>query len=66
MGSILMNNNINEKIIEKINEIPKNNIQDFLKEALELEYEVRDQEKPHIGNKYRDLINKYYSDNNDS
>ncbi len=61
-----MNNNINKKIIEKIDNIPEKNIQEFLKDALEIEYDVRDQEKPRIRSDYENLINKYYSDTNDS
>lgn len=66
MGSLLMNNNINRKIIEKIDEIENKNIQNFLFEALQIEYEVRDQDKPHIKKDYEKLIKKYYSDYNDS
>lgn len=61
-----MNNNINRKIIEKIDEIENKNIQNFLFEALQIEYEVRDQDKPHIKKDYEKLIKKYYSDYNDS
>ena len=61
-----MNNNINEKIILKIDEISDDNIRSFLIEALNIEYKVRDQEKPHIKKDYENLINKYYSDNDDS
>lgn len=60
------NNNINTKIMDIINEIPDKNVQDFFIEALQVEYEVRDQEKPRIKKDYEKLIEKYCRDNNDS
>lgn len=66
MGSLLMNNNINKKIVEKIEEIPNTNVQNFLLDILEIEYEVRDQDKPRIKDRYEQKIEKYYSDSDDS
>jgi len=57
-----MNNNINDKIIEKINEISDKNIKDFIIEALEIEYEFRDYDKPRNKEKYNNLIEKYCRD----
>jgi len=61
-----MNNNINSKIKEILNEIPEKNIQNFLIETLNIEYEVRNQDKPRIKKDYEKLIEKYCRDNNDS
>ncbi len=61
-----MNNNINAKIIEIIDEIPEKDIQNFLKDALQIEYEVRNQDKPRIKRDYEKLIEKYCRDNHDS
>lgn len=61
-----MNPNINEKIIEKIKnmKIPKKK-EDFLIEALNLEYENRDLGEI-LKDKYMPLIEKYSGEENDN
>lgn len=48
------------KIDEEIDKLDcDNNIKNFLKDALNLEYEFRDNEKPRVTSMYTELVKKY-------
>lgn len=51
---------INENILEKIDEITKNeDMRNFLKEALQKEYDKRDESERAFGKEYSKLVEKY-------
>lgn len=55
-----MNEDINKDILKKIEESSQpDNIKDFLKEVLDVEYEHVDVERPQLKKPYDNLINKY-------
>ena len=57
MGSFKLSNEINKEIIDKLNETElEDNVRDFIKDALKLEYSVIDDKKPVLKNKYLKLI----------
>lgn len=57
MGSFKLSNEINKEIIDKLDESGlEDNIIDFIKAALKLEYSVIDDKKPVLKNKYLKLI----------
>ena len=60
MGSFKLSNEINKEIIDKLDESGlEDNIIDFIKEALKLEYSVIDDKKPVLKNKYLKLIDDH-------
>ncbi len=63
-------NKIQYNALTKIdNEIDKldcnNNIKNFLKDALRLEYEFRDNEKPRVTSGYNKMVEKYINGDED-
>lgn len=60
-----MNKEINPEILKRINKVNKGNVKNFLKEALKVEYSVRDMDKPRVKEKYTKLIDKYYGEFDD-
>ena len=65
MEDNLMNKEINPEILKRINKVNKGNVKNFLKEALKVEYSVRDMDKPRVKEKYTKLIDKYYGEFDD-
>ena len=60
MGSFKLTNEINKEIIDKLNETElEDNVRDFIKDALKLEYSVIDDKKPVLKNKYLKLIDDH-------
>ena len=60
MGSFKFSNEINKEIIDKLNETElEDNVRDFIKDALKLEYSVIDDKKPVLKNKYLKLIDDH-------
>lgn len=60
MGSFKLSNEINKEIIDKLNETElEDNIKEFIKDALKLEYSVIDDKKPVLKNKYLKLIDDH-------
>ncbi len=60
MGSFKLSNEINKEIIDKLNETElEDNVRDFIKDALKLEYSVIDDKKPVLKNKYLKLIDDH-------
>jgi hypothetical protein len=58
--------NILTKINEEIDKLDcDNKIKNFLKEALSLEYQFRDNEKPRVTSIYSELIKKYMDSDED-
>ena len=61
MGSIKLSNEINKDIIKKLKESELDkNIEDFINDALKLEYSVLDEKRPVLKSKYLKLIDEYY------
>lgn len=60
-----MMNEINEEIMKRVDNVKEENIKNFLKEALVVEYKFRDRNRPHVKKDYLKLINKYFGDIND-
>ena len=60
MGSFKLSNEINKESIDKLNETElEDNVRDFIKDALKLEYSVIDDKKPVLKNKYLKLIDDH-------
>lgn len=60
MGSFKLSKEINKEIIDKLNETElEDNVRDFIKDALKLEYSVIDDKKPVLKNKYLKLIDDH-------
>ena len=60
MGSFKLSNEINKEIIDKLNETElEDNVRDFIKDALKLEYSVIDDKKPVLKNKYLNFYIQY-------
>ena len=61
MGSIKLSNEINKNIIKKLKESELDkNIEDFINDALKLEYSVLDEKRPVLKSKYLKLIDEHY------
>lgn len=56
----MANHEINKEILEKIDESDvSDNVKEFIRKALEWEYEKMDEQKPRSTKKYDNLVKRY-------